>query len=88
MRFPREDPAPGGGTIKGPGGQGSFAKQFIKKPARTHVFLRHPAADPPSQTGTGDLSQRHRPVPPPNCLAKAAAKERILKNNRIDYMMK
>jgi hypothetical protein len=43
--------------------------------------------NPPSQTGTGDLSQRGRPAPP-NCLAKAAAREGILKNNRIDYMIK
>lgn len=45
--------------------------------------------NPPSQTGTGDLSPRGRPAPThPNCLAKAAAREGILKNNRIDYMMK
>jgi len=44
--------------------------------------------NPPSQTGTGDLSRRGRPAPPPNCLAKAAAREGILKNKRIDYMMK
>jgi hypothetical protein len=40
--------------------------------------------NPPSQTGTSDLAGQ---PPPPNCLAKAAAREGILKNNRIDYMM-
>jgi hypothetical protein len=44
--------------------------------------------NPPSQTGPAIYLTGTGLPPPPNCLPKAAARERILKNNRIDYMMK
>jgi hypothetical protein len=86
MRFPLRRPGDGRRGNQAARGPGEFCQEVQKKLMAGPMFLIATLRqNPPSQTGTSDLAGQ---PPPPNCLAKAAAREGILKNNRIDYMIK